>query len=184
MNLEINSEQESWLENSLKYLKFGRISKQEKLRIESSQRSFFRITSQDHNSLILMVVPHGIDESVSSFVDKAAIFKKYSVNVPNVYSYDLELGLILVEDFGDKIYQYNLQEDPDYFYEKAINELVNIQSIKKDINSFNRLDQKLLSKNWILFEEFFYKNFLELSDNSILSLIKDKYEFVLSLIHI
>mgnify|MGYP003306080702 FL=1 len=135
MNLEITAEQESWLENSLKYLKFGRISKQEKLRIESSQRSFFRITSQDHNSLILMVVPHGIDESVISFVDKAAIFKKYSVNVPNVYSYDLELGLILVEDFGDKIYQYNLQEDPDYFYEKAINELVNIQSIEKDINS-------------------------------------------------
>ena len=154
MNLEINSEQDSWLENSLKYLNFGRTAKQEKLRIESSQRSFFRITSHDHNSLILMVVPHGIDESVSSFVDKAAIFKKYSVNVPNVYSYDLELGLILVEDFGDKIYQYNLQEDPDYFYEKAINELVNIQSIKKDINSFNRLDQKLLSENWILFEEF------------------------------
>ena len=121
MNLEINSEQESWLENSLKYLKFGKISKQEKLRIESSQRSFFRITSQGHNSLILMVVPYGIDESVISFVDKAAIFKKYSVNVPNVYSYDLELGLILVEDFGDKIYQYNLQEDPDYFYERAIN---------------------------------------------------------------
>ena len=178
MNLEINSEQDSWLENSLKYLNFGRTAKQEKLRIESSQRSFFRITSLDHNSLILMVVPHGIDESVSSFVDKAAIFKKYSVNVPNVYSYDLELGLILVEDFGDKIYQYNLQEDPDYFYEKAINELVNIQSIKKDINSFNRLDQKLLSENWILFEDFFYKNFLELSDNNILSLIKDKYEFV------
>ena len=80
-----------------------------------------------------MIVPHGIDESVRSFVDKAAIFKKYSVNVPNVYSYDLELGLILVEDFGDKIYQYNLQEDPDYFYEKAINELVNIQAIKKNI---------------------------------------------------
>ena len=36
MNLEINSEQESWLENSLKFLKFGRISKQEKLRIKDS----------------------------------------------------------------------------------------------------------------------------------------------------
>ena len=140
MNLEINSEQDSWLKNSLKYLNFGRIAKQEKLRIESSQRSFYRITSKDYNSIILMVVPHGIDESVRSFVDKAEIFKKYSVNVPNVYSYDLKLGLILVEDFGDNIYQYNLQEDPDYFYEKAINELVNIQSIKKDIKNFNRLD--------------------------------------------
>ena len=180
MNLEINSEQDSWLENSLKYLNFGRIAKQEKLRIESSQRSFFRITSKDYNSIILMVVPHGIDESVRSFVDKAEIFKKYSVNVPNVYSYDLKLGLILVEDFGDNIYQYNLQEDPDYFYEKAINELVNIQSIKKDVKNFNRLDQKLFSDNWILFEDFFYKSFLELSDYNILSSIKDKYEFVCS----
>ena len=180
MNLEINSEQDSWLENSLKYLNFGRIAKQEKLRIESSQRSFYRITSKDYNSIILMVVPHGIDESVRSFVDKAEIFKKYSVNVPNVYSYDLKLGLILVEDFGDNIYQYNLQEDPDYFYEKAINELVNIQSIKKDVKNFNRLDQKLFSDNWILFEDFFYKSFLELSDYNILSSIKDKYEFVCS----
>ena len=180
MNLEINSEQDSWLKNSLKYLNFGRIAKQEKLRIESSQRSFYRITSKDYNSIILMVVPHGIDESVRSFVDKAEIFKKYSVNVPNVYSYDLKLGLILVEDFGDNIYQYNLQEDPDYFYEKAINELVNIQSIKKDVKNFNRLDQKLFSDNWILFEDFFYKSFLELSDYNILSSIKDKYEFVCS----
>ena len=180
MNLEINSEQDSWLENSLKYLNFGRIARQERLRIESSQRNFFRITSNENNSLILMVVPHGIDESVRSFVDKAAIFKKYSVNVPNVYSYDLKLGLILVEDFGDNIYQYNLKEDPDYFYEKAINELVNIQSIKKDIKNFNRLDQKLFGDNWILFENFFYKSFLELSDKSILSSIKDKYEFVCS----
>ena len=180
MNLEINSEQDSWLKNSLKYLNFGRIAKQEKLRIESSQRSFFRITSKDYNSIILMVVPHGIDESVRSFVDKAEIFKKYGVNVPNVYSYDLKLGLILVEDFGDNIYQYNLQEDPDYFYEKAINELVNIQSIKKDVENFNRLDQKLFSDNWILFEDFFYKSFLELSDYNILSSIKDKYEFVCS----
>ena len=180
MNLEINSEQDSWLENSLKYLNFGRIARQERLRIESSQRNFYRITSNENNSLILMVVPHGIDESVRSFVDKAAIFKKYSVNVPNVYSYDLKLGLILVEDFGDNIYQYNLKEDPDYFYEKAINELVNIQSIKKDIKNFNRLDQKLFGDNWILFENFFYKSFLELSDKSILSSIKDKYEFVCS----
>ena len=71
MNLEINSEQDSWLKNSLKYLNFGRIAKQEKLRIESSQRSFYRITSKDYNSIILMVVPHGIDESVRSFVEKA-----------------------------------------------------------------------------------------------------------------
>jgi len=73
-----------------------------------------------------------------------------------------------------------LQEDPDYFYEKAINELVNIQSIKKDIKNFNRLDQKLFDDNWILFEDFFYKSFLELSDNRILYSIKDKYEFVCS----
>ena len=180
MNLEINSEQDSWLENSLKYLNFGRIARQERLRIESSQRNFYRITSNENNSLILMVVPHGIDESVRSFVDKAAIFKKYSVNVPNVYSYDLKLGLILVEDFGDNIYQFNLLEDPDYFYEKAINELVNIQSIKKDIKNFDRLDQKLFGDNWMLFEDFFYKSFLELSDKSILFSIKDKYEFVCS----
>ena len=38
----------------------------QKLRIESSQRTFFRIPFKDKSS-ILMVVPEGIDESIESF---------------------------------------------------------------------------------------------------------------------
>ena len=128
MNSNLTSVQNSWLKNFFEINSFGEIISSDQLRIESSQRKFFRIKSSK-NSLILMIVPPGIEESVSSFVTKGNYFHKYDVNVPQIYASDEDLGLILVEDFGDKIYQFNIEKAPDKFYELAINELIKIKGI-------------------------------------------------------
>ena len=60
MNLEIISEQDSWLKNSLKYLNFGRIAKQEKLRIDkflmdripNTSRNKIQIAAHNGNILV------------------------------------------------------------------------------------------------------------------------------------
>ena len=92
-----------------------------------------------------MVVPDGIEESVSSFTEKSKIFKKNGVNVPTIYSENEVLGLILVEDFGDELYQFNLSnEKADLYYDLAINELIKIQSLKLDKNIFSYFDDNLL----------------------------------------
>ena len=75
MSLEISVPQNDWLSKSFKDNGFGNITSTSQLRIESSQREFFRVKSKQ-NSLILMVVPAGIDESVSLFVSKGKFFKK------------------------------------------------------------------------------------------------------------
>ena len=177
MNLEISVPQNNWLLKSFEDNGFGNITSISQLRIESSQREFFRVKSKK-NSLILMIVPPGIDESVYLFVSKGKFFKKNKVNVPEIFAYDENLGLILVEDFGDTLYQFNLDNSPDLYYELAIDELIKIQSSYKDVNFFKSLNKKVFDMNWNLFEKNFYKNFLDMSDEKLLNKIKKNYDVV------
>ena len=143
MSLEISVPQNDWLLKSFKDNGFGNITSTSQLRIESSQREFFRVKSKQ-NSFILMIVPAGIDESVFLFVSKGKLLKKNKVNVPEIFSYDESLGLILVEDFGDTLYQFNLEDSPDLYYEQAIDELIKIQSSDKDDIFFKSLNLSLI----------------------------------------
>ena len=179
MSLEISVSQNNWLLKSFKDGGFGNITSTSQLRIESSQREFFRVKSIKR-SLILMVVPAGIDESVSLFVTKGRFLKKNKVNVPEIFAYDENLGLILVEDFGDNLYQFNLDNSPDLYYEQAINELIKIQSSNKDDIFLKSLNEEIFDMNWELFEKDFYRNFLALSDEKLLHKIKKNYNFVCS----
>ena len=179
MSLEISVSQNNWLLKSFKESGFGNITSTSQLRIESSQREFFRVKSIKR-SLILMVVPAGIDESVSLFVTKGRFLKKNKVNVPEIFAYDENLGLILVEDFGDNLYQFNLDNSPDLYYEQAINELIKIQSSNKDDIFLKSLNEEIFDMNWELFEKDFYRNFLALSDEKLLHEIKKNYNFVCS----
>ena len=179
MSLEISVSQNNWLLKSFKDGGFGNITSTSQLRIESSQREFFRVKSIKR-SLILMVVPAGIDESVSLFVRIGRFLKKNKVNVPEIFAYDENLGLILVEDFGDNLYQFNLDNSPDLYYEQAINELIKIQSSNKDDIFLKSLNEEIFDMNWELFEKDFYRNFLALSDEKLLHKIKKNYNFVCS----
>ena len=179
MSLEISVSQNNWLLKSFKESGFGNITSTSQLRIESSQREFFRVKSIKR-SLILMVVPAGIDESVSLFVTIGRFLKKNKVNVPEIFAYDENLGLILVEDFGDNLYQFNLDNSPDLYYEQAINELIKIQSSNKDDIFLKSLNEEIFDMNWELFEKDFYRNFLAMSDEKLLHKIKKNYNFVCS----
>ena len=179
MSLEISVSQNNWLLKSFKDNGFGNITSTSQLRIESSQREFFRVKSKKR-SLILMIVPAGIEESVSLFVTKGRFLKKNKVNVPEIFAYDENLGLILVEDFGDNLYQFNLDNSPDLYYEQAIDELIKIQSLDKDDIFLKSLNKEIFNMNWELFEKDFYRNFLAMSDDKLLNKIKKNYNFVCS----
>ena len=174
----LSSSQSEWLTKQLNQINDSGIKNFSKLRLESSQRDFYRFFFLNNSSVILMVVPDGIEESVSSFTEKSKIFKKNGVNVPTIYSENEALGLILVEDFGDELYQFNLSnEKADLYYDLAINELIKIQSLKLDKNIFSYFDENLLLYNWSLFEKFFINNFLENKiHNQSLEILKESYK--------
>ena len=175
---KLSSSQSEWLTKQLNQISSSGVKNFSKLRLESSQRDFYRILFHNKRSAILMVVPAGIEESVNAFSKKSKIFKLNDVNVPNIYSLNESLGLILVEDFGDELYQFNLSnEKADLYYDLAIDELIKIQSLELDKDIFGYFDEKLLLNNWSLFEDFFINVFLENKiDDKSLETLKESYE--------
>ena len=158
-SVDISAEYLNWVSESIGISNKELLSKGEKLRIESSQRTFFRIPYKDKSS-ILMVVPRGIDESIESFYTKAEIFKKANVNVPDIYFKNEALGLLIVKDFGDDVLQFYLnKQNSNKLIKLAIEQIHKIEVIELDKSIF--LDfEKITENNLNLFKRFFLEEFL------------------------
>ncbi len=160
---DISAESLKWISKSIGESRENILSNGRKLRIESSQRTFFRIPFKD-KSYILMVVPEGIDESVESFNTKANIFKKANVNVPNIYYKNDTLGHLIVEDFGDDVLQFYLnKKNTNKLIKLAIEQIHRIELIELDKSIFSDFE-KITENNLYIFKKFFLEEFLEVSE--------------------
>ena len=177
-SVDISAEYLNWVSESIGISNKELLSKGEKLRIESSQRTFFRIPYKDKSS-ILMVVPRGIDESIESFYTKAEIFKKANVNVPDIYFKNEALGLLIVKDFGDDVLQFYLnKQNSNKLIKLAIEQIHKIEVIELDKSVF--LDfEKITENNLNLFKRFFLEEFLNAPE---LQILKEEIDEFYSLI--
>ena len=177
-SVDISAEYLNWVSESTGISNKELLSKGEKLRIESSQRTFFRIPYKDKSS-ILMVVPRGIDESIESFYTKAEIFKKANVNVPDIYFKNEALGLLIVKDFGDDVLQFYLnKQNSNKLIKLAIEQIHKIEVIELDKSVF--LDfEKITENNLNLFKRFFLEEFLNAPE---LQILKEEIDEFYSLI--
>ena len=177
-SVDISAEYLNWVSESIGISNKELLSKGEKLRIESSQRTFFRIPYKDKSS-ILMVVPRGIDESIESFYTKAEIFKKANVNVPDIYFKNEALGLLIVKDFGDDVLQFYLnKQNSNKLIKLAIEQIHKIEVIELDKSIF--LDfEKITENNLNLFKRFFLEEFLNAPE---LQILKEEIDEFYSLI--
>ena len=177
-SVDISAEYLNWVSESIGISNKELLSKGEKLRIESSQRTFFRIPYKDKSS-ILMVVPRGIDESIESFYTKAEIFKKANVNVPDIYFKNEALGLLIVKDFGDDVLQFYLnKQNSNKLIKLAIEQIHKIEVIELDKSVF--LDfEKITENNLNLFKRFFLEEFL---NAPALQILKEEIDEFYSLI--
>jgi aminoglycoside/choline kinase family phosphotransferase len=177
---DISAESLNWVSESIGISNKELLSKGEKLRIESSQRTFFRIPYKDKSS-ILMVVPRGIDESIESFYTKAKIFKKANVNVPDIYFKNEALGLLIVKDFGDDVLQFYLnKQNSNKLIKLAIEQIHKIEVLELDKSIF--LDfEKITENNLNLFKRFFLEEFLNVPELQILKEeIEEFYSIIIS----
>ena len=160
---DISAESLKWISESIGEANENILSHGQKLRIESSQRTFFRIPFKDKSS-ILMVVPEGIDESIESFYTKAKIFKKANVNVPNIYYKNDALGHLIVEDFGDDVLQFYLnKKNSNKLIKLAIEQIHRIEVTELDESIFSDFE-KITENNLYLFKKFFLEEFLEVPE--------------------
>ena len=177
---DISAESLKWVSESTGVSNEDILSQGQKLRIESSQRTFFRIPFKD-NSSILMVVPEGIDESIESFYTKAKIFKQAKVNVPDIYFKNNSLGHLIVEDFGDDVLQFYLnKKNSNKLIKLAIEQIHKIEVIKLDKDIFSDFE-KVTENNLNLFKKFFLEEFLEVPElESLKEEIDEFYSIIIS----
>ncbi len=151
-----------------------------KLRAESSQRDYFRFNSES-DSFILMYAPKGIDESIDAFCEKAEIFKSYGVKVPEIYFRNDELGHLIIEDFSDNLFQFNIDHsNASKLIKSAIDQINCIQSINPDEGIFKKFDIKKAIGNKELFIEFYCEGHLGLQSKNIpCQDINEGYDFIM-----
>jgi len=97
---------------------------------DASFRSYYRIFYQD-KTFILMFAPPS-HEDVKPFIKIDEILVNNGFRAPKILAKNIDLGFILLEDFGDETYSKALQKNiaEEYFlYEKACDALIEIQKI-------------------------------------------------------
>ena len=97
---------------------------------DASFRSYYRVFFQE-KTFILMFAPPS-HEDVAPFIKIDEILVNNGFRAPKILAKNIDLGFILLEDFGDETYSKALQKniaDEYFLYEKACDALIEIQKI-------------------------------------------------------
>ncbi len=166
----------------------------EKLRGDASVRSYYRITL--HDSQIPSVVLMDLNESIRlsdpfqyPFLNIYRHLNRIGCSIPNIYFFNLEEGIIILEDVGDITMQEYLagksEEEFIRIYRKAIDELVLIQTVGTE-----RLDDECIASHVcfdtekLMFEiDFFLKHMIEgllgrKITNCDLNILRKEFHFI------
>lgn len=96
---------------------------------DASFRRYFRVTDNQGTPLIVMDAPPQ-HEDCRPFVAIARHWRRHGVAVPEVIRDDLAQGLLLLEDFGDRLMLPELATSTaDRLYRGALTELLHIQQV-------------------------------------------------------
>lgn len=155
---------------------------------DASFRSYYRITAAQsttggsftgnsftNSSLILMDAPPD-KESSESFIRLAKAWHAQGVQVPAVLAYDLQLGVALLEDFGDIQLMQQVQAEAttftknstaatDALYRQALQQLMGIQELAND--DLPNYSAELLSRELALFDDWLLKDLLNLAPENL-----------------
>ncbi len=121
----------------------GKLNSKEKLFGEASYRVYYRVKTDSGPSFIVMQMPPGkqsVSEEITNyqgpkleppFLNVARYLQKVGLPSPQVLNTDLDQGLILLQDLGDKTLEKLLPNcNPsmrDFFYKQAIDLMVELQ---------------------------------------------------------
>ena len=121
---------------------------------DASFRRYFRLKHQGH-SYIVMDAPPDLEASLP-FVQIGEWMKKSGIHVPEIFAKDLELGFMVLSDFGDFHFQDALaSEEKDDLYNLAINEIVKLQSaLSKPEEKLPAFDTSWQTKELEIFREW------------------------------
>ncbi len=165
----------------LAQLKEHKVLKLIPLANDASFRHYFRVET-DRGNLVAMDAPPPLEDCYP-FVAIANAWRSYAINVPEILAQNLEMGFLLLTDFGDELLLNSLSPDnAEQLYAKAIQELLLIQQVKQHAPySFPNYDTAYLMQELLFFTEWFLQKhlFLELTNKEQATLAKT-YELLVN----
>ncbi len=97
---------------------------------DASFRSYYRVFFQEKTFILMFAPP--THEDVKPFIKIDEILVNNGFHAPKILAKNIDLGFILLEDFGDETYSKALKKniaDEYFLYEKACDALIEIQKI-------------------------------------------------------
>ncbi len=130
---------------------------------DASFRSYYRVTSGAQTFVLMDAPPE--HEDCLPFVKIASAWIEADIRVPRILAQDVDLGFLLLEDFGDHLLGIGLNaETVEDRYGLAMQELHRIQSMSaQDLPLY---DAALLTREMSLFRDWFLSSWLQINLNS------------------
>ncbi len=130
---------------------------------DASFRRYFRIDA-GAGTRILMDAPPG-KEDCRPFLDINRRLAAAGVNVPAIHASDVDLGFILMDDFGSALYLDRLtEENAESLYADAIDALTRMQRAA-DVGGLPLYNERLLLAEMRLFRDWLVEKHLRISLN-------------------
>src|SRR3984885_7140165 len=124
---------------------------------DASFRRYFRVFVADGGTHIVMDAPPG-REDVRPYLNITIMLETAGVHVPRAYEWDIERGLVLLEDLGTRPYLQELQNgaDADLLYRDALRSLADIQARgRQSAFELPPYDREVLVREMALMPEWF-----------------------------
>lgn len=130
---------------------------------DASFRRYFRAISENQTFIAVDAPPD--KETSYPFVAVGRSFAAIDVNVPQIFSFDLEQGFLLLSDFGDDLYQHQLNADnASHLYGKSLKELMKIQRCEKILDwTLPNFDRTFIFEELKNFRVWFLEQHLQLT---------------------
>ncbi|VAX10241.1 Phosphotransferase involved in threonylcarbamoyladenosine t(6)A37 formation in tRNA [hydrothermal vent metagenome] len=132
---------------------------------DASFRRYFRVSSHGQHYIVMDAPPE--QEDCRPFIAVSALFSSLGLNVPQLRAQDLERGLLLLDDLGERLYLNELtNETADALYADAMQALLSLQSASAEVVQTAALpdyDRSLLLSEMNLFRDWYLQRHLGLS---------------------
>ncbi len=141
----------------LKGLKWGGASVKA-LSGDAGLRRYFKLEQEGKTALLMDMSRSGYEAGLQSYLDVAAVLKSAGVRVPEIYHYDIEKGLAVIENFGGESFGDALKVGVDKadLYRQATEILVSMrQGVLKNTLELKPYSETLIRDRLIQFVDFY-----------------------------
>lgn len=127
-----------------------------------SDAGFRRYFRYQNPSQWLAVDAPPVTEDTTQFLAIAHFMEQHGVRSPNIAAADASQGFLLVEDFGDRLFFREANnQNADELYQQAMNTLLKLHHSLDDTALIPRYDRALLRRELEIFSEWFVGKLLD-----------------------